>query len=741
MVMIPFRKPILLAIAAALPNVPASLAAHRDDFVKPDGLILNGVAMVRDYPPVPTKPEVRISWQKPSYYLHDGKPAGYGHFGQLARLPNGHLIAAYQEQGTGAHGAQDTSRRTVCRISKDGGYTWGDATVVGREWGFHWGLCPLKDGAIWLAPVVKRDGKRYIPRSSDEGRTWDTSMASEGFFRFTIQMSNGEILGCTKGRDERGRQGRAVRITDAKGSKWESVFLGAQSGHQTDEWWVTETGKPGVLYALMRDQSQAYYYSQAWSNDYGRTWHGYSPSGVWFSPRPSRPHVTTLPDGTLVAVHAERGHGRIMAVPSFDDGKTWHRDAAIAVLDSPDRWLVGSHGYCDTALTDDGLLMVSWYAGAKAEADPECNGRGFYGSHVDPRYFSRPRKGVTLATIGDPDDSRLIGRWSFEDDAHGVVHDSVNGNYGHARRVGRSAGKIGRGLRLNGRDSMVEVPDTPSMRAPNFFTIECFFRADDPTRAQALISKRPYYYLGLAHGKLTFQLGDPTNQNMPTVRLDSGGDVTAEKWHHAAAVVGIDRAGYKYAYLYLEGKEVAKVRPYSAGLHPDSFKAGTGAYYVDMRPDTGPLFHAYGKFIGYHVPPAENLCLGCDNVTRSGFLSGDLDEVSLYGRRLFPDEIEALTTRGYPVDAAGTATSAPINREGPGWGTFQAKADVPGKTAIAFAVLDETGSKVLKPGLKPGDSLADVSALAIRLQAKLTTKDRATSPVLRQWALTGTVDE
>ena len=69
--------------------VPLCMAAYRCDFRGADNLSLSGVEMVRDYAPIPAKPDLRVSWEKPDYYLHDGKPAGYGHFGQLARLPSG----------------------------------------------------------------------------------------------------------------------------------------------------------------------------------------------------------------------------------------------------------------------------------------------------------------------------------------------------------------------------------------------------------------------------------------------------------------------------------------------------------------------------------------------------------------------------------------------------------------------------------------------------------------------------
>ncbi len=717
------------------------MAEYEHNFETADGLAVEGVELVREFPPVPFKPGVRISWNAPDYYVVDGKPSGYGHFGALERLPNGHLMALYQEQSTGSHGPDDPTRRDVCRVSTDGGYTWSESREVGKDAMLHLGVCALKDGTIWAAPVVSREGQRYIPRSTDEGTTWEATIPAPSFFRSTIQMSNGEILGCASATDENGRRCRAVWITDPQGSKWERVLLGEQSGYQTDEWWITETGTPGLIYALMRDQSQGNYYSQAWSPDYGRTWQGYSTSRVWHSPRPSRPSVHTLPDGTLVAVHAERGHGRMIAVPSFDNGKTWSRDASIIVLDGRDGWLVGSHGYGDAALTDEGLMMVSWYAGASGEKDPESGGRGFYGSHIDPRYFKRPCKNLRLATVGDPEDPRLIGRWSFDRQVPTVAYDSVNGNYGRAYRVGRTAGNIGGGLLFNGTDSKVEIPDTPEMRVPNFFSIECFFRAQDVQRPQALISKRPYYYLGIAEGKLNFQVGNPADESMSTKRLDSETMLEAGRWYHAASVLGISYNGYKYAWLYLDGEEVAIIDLSHSDFGNYTFKGAKGAYYVDMRPDGGPMYYGYWHSQGYHVHPSTNLHLGMDNSTFEDVFAGELDEVSLYGRRLFPDEVAALAKRNYPMHKSGLVMSPVITRPPDGnWGQFRADSEQPEGTVIKFVILDATGKQLLKT-VSDGDTLADITADQIRLAARLTTNDPARSPVLKRWAVSGGTEQ
>ena len=728
-------------------------------------LELDGVELVRDFPPVPTKPDMKISWNSPDYYMYEGKPSGFGHFGTIARMANGDIVAVYQEQVTGTHYANDPSRRDVCRLSCDGGYTWSESTVIGTEPRIHQSVCPLSDGSIWLASVQKPDGRYYIPRSSDNGKTWNFDLEGVKNFVRAIQMSNGEIIAASAGVDEDGQEGRAVVITDPEGSKWETIFLKDQCGYQRDEWWLTETAEPGVLYALLRDQSQSNYLSQAWSRDYGRTWEGYSPSGVWFSPRPSRPYVTKLPDGTLVGIHSERGHGRIIAIPSFDGGKNWYRDAGVVVLDGINGWLTESHGYCSAAYTNDDLLLVAWYAGARSEMDPECKGRALYASHIDPRYFRRPGRGVRLAAeppaaglpaagkpaAGKPaaisavTDPNLICRWSFEEESRTAgrpdpCFDSVSGNYGRTTRVGRSDGKIGGSLRFNGRDSFVEIPDAPDMRVPNFFTLECFFRAESTGAMQALISKRPYYYLGLGEDRLSFQIGDPQNRGMPLLKIESGNEIEPNRWYHAAASLGIPSDGYVHARLYLDGVKVADVKPAEHGMRQENYKTGSGSYYVDAKPEFGPLYHEYAVFSGYQVISAMNLYLGADNITQRDFYSGDLDEVALYRRCLLDRDIAALAKRSYPTERSGFVTSAPIVQEGHGWGLLRAETDEPSGTEVVFSLLDENG-RTLKTELKSNDTLADVEELSVRLRAELKTNDPSVSPTLRLWGMYGVIDE
>ena len=345
-----------------------------------------------------------------------------------------------------------------------------------------------------------------------------------------------------------------------------------------------------------------------------------------------------------------------------------------------------------------------------------------------------------MAATGGIQDPQLVGRWSFEGDQRDIVIGRPNCDYGKATRVARTEGKIGRAVRFDGSDSNVLIRDTPSMRVPNFFTVECFFRADRLEGQQAIVAKRPYYYLGIDGDKLTFQFGPPPgdqSEGMPTFRVDGETAIEAGRWYHVAAAVGTPHHSYKTASLYLDGQKIKFEYLGRAGMGRD-WSYAKSAYYLDLRPEKGPAFMNYGRYEGYQVPDSAHLHLGADNMTAKSFFQGALDEVTLYGRCLTAEEIDKLAKRGY---TSGRVTTDPIPLDGAGWGIFQAKTETPEGTAIRFDVLDGKTDEVLHPDAKPGDSLQDIKAKLIRLRAELSTKDPRVTPVLRSWAITGTGDD
>jgi len=712
-------------------------AAYMDKLDSDKGRTLKGVELIPRFHPVGTKPEVDIGAR--SERINRGEPV-HGHFGQIAGLPNGDIVAAHNEQKTGSH-SWDPTCRQLCRISSDGGYTWtlgvdvfkavrDEKTKEPKIGHSYYALATQRDGTIWVGPAQLKDGKWHVPRSKDGGKTWDFSLIAPTRFIYLHEMSNGEMIAMGSEKHPHGTRTRAIYIYSPKTNQWQKVHLGDQSGYELDEGVITETHKPGEIYLLLRDQDRGHYYYNTWSSDYGRTWHGYSPSGVWYSLRPSRPFVTRGEGGMLLAVNAERSNGRIVVTPSFDNGRTWDLTRRIFVLDSPEKFLKGSHGYCSMAPSGPNTWLVTWYSAS------------FYGTNIDISYITHPFQGARLSADAKIDNAKLIARWSFEGSDRNIIQGVPYCDYGRATLVARKAGKIGKGGSFNGKNSFVEIRDTPTMRVPNFFTIDCFFKADRLEGEQALISKRPYYYLGLSGNKVTFQIGDPPENKTkrPTFRIDSEVAVKPRKWYHLAVTVGTVSRSYKSAKIFLDGKQVAFINLSRSGMGRgwDYYKA---AYYLDDRPEKGPRFLNYARFAGYHAHPSYHLCLGVDNVTKKNHFKGLLDEVTLYGRCFTPLEVEKLGQRGYGIGGPGVIVTDPIKLDGPEWGLFQAEVDIFAKTAIKFDVLDGNGEKVLKTDVKPGASLADIKADPIRLRATLTSEDPRRTPILKSWAITGSMDD
>ena len=730
--------PCLLAFSALLLGGTLVLGAFDDRLDAPGRRTLEDLEPIPRMHPVQTTPEVEVGAD--STRMQAGAKVR-SHFGKVARLRNGHLIVVYNEQETSAHSPDPTIHMLV-RTSPDGGYTWSqdvrvDTPVrdrIARAYQIghaHHGLVVHANGDIWLAPVELDDERLHIPRSRDGGRTWDFELIAPDYMRDFHLMSNGELIafGCEKG-PEGLRMGRAVYITDASASRWEAINLREQSGFECDEAALVETATPGEIYMLMRDQDRAHYYHNAWSSDYGRTWHGYAISGIWYSLRPSMPFVTRTRDGILLAVNSERSNGRQVITPSFDGGRTWDLARRIFFLDAPGPRgsLGGSHGYCTMAEVDDDTWFVTWY-----------DTTAFRGATVDIGYIRRPHAGLRLSAAAPLKEDPLIGRWSFEDDRRDYMVGSPHRDDVKAERVARDDGPIGRAARFNGTTSLAIVRDAPTMRVPSFFSVECSFRAGRIDGEQALVAKRPFYYLGLVDDRLTFQLGPGADDDaMPTFRVDAETPIAPDRWYHVVATVGTPHRSYKGARLYLDGAPVGYLNLSHEGMGRD-WSYAKAAYYLDRRPEHGPMYMNYGEYQGYQALAASHLHFGVDNTTRENHFQGALDEVALYGRCLAVTEVRTLAQRAHA--SRGAVTTDPIPLDGDAWGVFQADTVTPADTAVRFDVLAADGDAVLVAAVEPGDSLHALKVKSLRLRAELTTADPKRTPVLKSWAITGSGDD
>lgn len=718
-----------------------------------DGAEMSDVERIRRFHPVPGEPDVKISMPDPGYREYNGEPAGFGYFGKLMKLADGTLVANFGErpENRSHHGA--AGGRGVTRVSTDGGKTWGppDASA---------GSCPMPDGSTW--GTTYRDGSRWViarfatPASKREL----LAVPFDGPFPAApkLALSNGDVIFETRDRPgvggreayfrkdnlgpgvgPKGGTVRSIVISDFKLSKWEEVPL-PELGYLRDEFSITETKTPGELVMLARNQSLSNFYYESISHDYGRTWEDGWPSGVWFSSYPSRPFVMTLEDGTLLALCGERANGRMMATPSFDNGRTWDLGRRIVICDSPTEFFrAGDFSYPDGVEVAPGRVLVRYYTSSVREIMTQW---GVWGNFLDTTYVSNPFRGVRLALDDAQGDSAPIARWSFEDRQDTVANDDVASNYGRVYGGKRVIGRFGKGLQLAGDDSreFVEVVDSPAMRVGSAFAIELFFNAKDTSRQQALVSKRPFYYLGIRDGLLVFEIGDPSRRRSRLFYAVTGKTkLEAGRWYHAAAVTGVHWDGYRKMHLFLDGEPEVDVRgwertyPPSISHVPHEAQARTTAEtaaIIDMRPESGPMF--------WNTPrmneTCDNLLIGADCIdSPADFFGGVVDEVVIHGKYLYPCDVKALAGRRYR-DAGQVLSPVILGKAGEKWTRFWAAADAPEGTAIEFSVVDAHG-ETLVTNAKSGADLSTLHADAIRLKAELSTSDPLKTPVLWQWAI------
>ncbi|MFH0964527.1 MAG: sialidase family protein [Planctomycetota bacterium] len=719
-----------------------------------DGTELAGAERLRRFHPVPPVPDVKISMPDPAYRTYEGKPAGFGYFGGLRKLPGGTLVAWFDERPADHSHYGASGSRGVARVSSDGGKTWGPPDAIS-------GTCVLPDGTMW-GSTVHQDGRwvilTYIDRASKRGAPIPIPFPGPFPARPHIVLSNGDVIyepidqAGAQGREVYFRKGmsgplpgpkggsvRSIVLTDLNVSKWDEVSL-INVGYLGDEFSVTETRNPGEIVILARNQSLSNFYYQSVSTDYGRTWSKGEPSSVWFSTQPSKPFVMTLSDGTLLALNGERANGRIIATPSLDDGKSWDLSRRLVVCDSPTEFFRDADfSYPDAVEVAPGRVLVRYYAASVRDVMTQW---GDWGNFLDTTCISHPFRGARIALSHAPIGADPIGFWSFDDDQASVANDSVNSNYGRVHGALRVPGRFDKALRLRGPDARdyVEIVDSPSMRVGNHFAFEICFRADDTSRQQALVSKRPFYYLGIRDGRLVFEIGDPSRRRSPLFYAVSGATaLESGRWYHAAVATGVHWDGYRKMHLFLDGKPEVDVRgwertyPPSLSHVPGNAAARTYAEVasiIDERPESGSRF--------WNLPrrneSSDNLLLGCDCLDKpADFLQGEIDEFVLYNSYLYPPDVEALAARA--CAPAASVTSPVIRKDAKDkWTRFWARFDAPPQTSVAFSVLDPEGNTLLAD-VRPDADLAALNAPALRLRAELRTQDPHVSPVLWQWAI------
>jgi hypothetical protein len=195
-------------------------------------------------------------------------------------------------------------------------------------------------------------------------------------------------------------------------------------------------------------------------------------------------------------------------------------------------------------------------------------------------------------------------------------------------------GWLGGGLRFDGDDDYIQVPDSPSLETPPTLTVSAYFRGNgSPGLWRYLVSKgsrrcreASYGLYSAFNGGLGFYIA---SRDGFVISPQAGQDVWDGRWHHATGT--FDGATLR---LFVDGEEVGNGTP--TGVDIEYGLPGQTAYLGAYRGD-------------------------CDLM-----LKGDLDDVAIWGRALGAPEIRAIARDGpvavAPAPALGVAVGHPTAR-------------------------------------------------------------------------------
>ena len=754
-----------------------------DSFRNWDGVYVHrNVDLVRRFARVPRRPDVRVSpadlnydvppdadlrqfaaaqdidVDAPWFSLPAQRRLRCGFFPLVTRLHSGALLAVWREAS--AH-AYCSFGRTAAARSLDDGHSWSTPWVVDFRRPGAWdtggpeNLVQTSDGTLWLGAwaripepepgtVGKQRPEMYVLRSHDEGRTWEQLPKLGDGFQFLcspmLELSNGEFLwlGSVPDVADEGvtsytalrravfilrRQGEPLTpgadLVELGGLRFERY--GAMQLGGTNECHVTETTTPGHLVMLTRS-AVSEHYEQSTSTDYGRTWSPPRRSDLWHTPIASQPLLITLGDGTLVAVHDERGNGRSLAVPSFDGGETWDFAHHQVVLDDPEFFLK-DFSYPQLVEVGDGNLLVMFYNASH----PEAEHNGVFATFLDRNLFRTAFGGVRLADVGSVRRADTVAWWRFDEGAGDTAHDDTGRHSAVLHGPTWTEGRYGTALAFDGVDDHLRVTNGPSLWLGQELTIEAWIRTPHPEREQTIVSRLPHYWFGLSGSRVCLRRGG--EDGIAEASGHGTAELAADRWHHVAVVVRETADSMRRTLFYVDG-----VLDAAADLERPASAAQAQAL-SDWRQTHGRAWQGC-----YTVPrseptrwaPREHLFIGARH-DRTAPFRGLIDELALHRSGLTARQLAASVSRHRHSD--GEIRSAVIRRPpGASWGRFTARDRVPEGTAISYAVLSPDGA-LLRDHVTPGTDLAGLEAEAIRLQARLHSDVPGRTPTLWSWSL------
>jgi hypothetical protein len=213
---------------------------------------------------------------------------------------------------------------------------------------------------------------------------------------------------------------------------------------------------------------------------------------------------------------------------------------------------------------------------------------------------------VQAQTSGIDLDSGLAGHWTMNDGTGNMASDSS----GFARHGTLIAGpvwvsqKFNGGLRFDGVDDYVDVPDAPQLNPTSALTMATWFNSADISAGGILISKGTsgdQFHLRIFAGSVRVRL--TTGGNM--FSYEPAYSFTSGAWYHLAAVYD----GTNLV-IYVNGSPIGKPYPASGSLYVTSV----------------------------------NLNLGKRSGAFNNYFNGVLDDVRIYSRALSAREIATLAS-------------------------------------------------------------------------------------------------
>ncbi|OKI00793.1 laminin G [Streptomyces sp. CB02923] len=545
----------------------------------------------------------------------------------IVRSTSGTLLAFAEGRVRNCGDAGDID--LVLKRSTDGGRTWGPLQVVNEGGGdTHGNPAPVVDretGRVLLAETYNKgrpdagncdvpcDRTPHLQYSDDDGATWSAPRDLTAELRppgwnswyatgpvHGIQLARGRHAGrlvFTVNAESYGG-GRiianhgALMLSDDGGDSWR---VGAVDSYPTAAD-GTFRQKPSEMSLLERSDGSVYVNGREQDGtDLGHRTAAVSHDGGESFARPFRalpglyapmvqgsvlrlpPRDSRGPGRTLFAAPADPDRRRTMTIrSSYDEGRTWEG------VDRGARVTADWSGYSDLVSVSPGLTGLL-YEGGAADARDEIRFARFTDGWLGPRRAPDPTT---------PDHGR---------------HARPALVLGGARPV---PGRFGDGLSFDGRDDAVRLPFRSSLPlGSGDFTCSLWFRY------RATSGEQPFLWMG-GVGSRSPQValrGDPARNRVSafvtaldgarppaTAEVASGTAYNDDRWHHLA----LRRTG-GHLTLTVDGAETRTVPDVPGSVSRNS----VFGVHAGQKPDS-----------------------------RSQ-LSGDLDEVRVYGRALDDDEL------------------------------------------------------------------------------------------------------